>query len=218
MILTENQSKRLIILSGILIIISFVITGNMYRNTDNLKNNLNFSIEHDTNIKKSNWKNITDNIVRNYGLDKSFVEIANFKNRDGINYDNISTQYWNIYLKNNNNPDYNIADEKSIEEVKKNGYKFTDSNTEIIYYPNINKFKIGNIELSDKAFADKNEIPSNILSKESLNIFETQKEIMEYNNKFVRSYIRFEKRDKIKRQIENDINYNGFFNVIRKWG
>lgn len=218
MILTENQSKRLIMLSGILIIISFVITGNMYRNTDNLKNNLNFSIEHDTNIKKSNWKNITDNIVRNYGLDKSFVEIANFKNKDGINYDNISTQYWDIYLKNNNNPDYNIADEKSIEEVKKNGYKFTDNNTEIIYYPNINKFKIGNIELSDKAFADKNEIPSNILSKESLNIFEIQKEITEYNDKLINSYIPFEKRDKIKKQIENDINYNGIFNLIRKRG
>lgn len=218
MILTENQSKRLIILSGILIIISFVITGNMYRNTDNLKNNLNFSIKHDTNIKKSNWKNITDNIVKYYGLDKSFVEIANFKNRDGINYDNISTQYWDIYLKNNNNPDYNIADEKSIEEVKKNGYKFTDSNTEIIYYPNINKFKIGNIELSDKAFADRNEIPSNILSKESLNIFEIQKEITEYNDKLINSYIPSEKRDKIKKQIENDINYNGIFNLIRKRG
>lgn len=218
MILTENQSKRLIMLSAILIIISFVITGNMYRNTDNLKNNLNFSIEHDTNIKKSNWKNITDNIVKNYGLDKSFVEVANFANRDGINYDNISTQYWDIYLKNNNNPDYNIADEKSIEEVKKNGYKFTDNNTEIIYYPNINKFKIGNIELSDKAFADRNEIPSNILSKELSNIFEIQKEITEYNNKFVKSYIPFEKRDKIKKQIENDINYNGIFNLIRKRG
>lgn len=218
MILTENQSKRLIMLSGILIIISFVITGNMYRNTDNLKNNLNFSIEHDTNIKKSNWKNITDNIVKNYGLDKSFVEVANFANRDGINYDNISTQYWDIYLKNNNNPDYNIADEKSIEEVKKNGYKFTDNNTEIIYYPNINKFKIGNIELSDKAFADRNEIPSNILSKELSNIFEIQKEITEYNNKFVKSYIPFEKRDKIKKKIENDINYNGIFNLIRKRG
>lgn len=218
MILTENQSKRLIMLSAILIIISFVITGNMYRNTDNSKNNLNFSIEHDTNIKKSNWKNITDNIVKNYGLDKSFVEVANFANRDGINYDNISTQYWDIYLKNNNNPDYNIADEKSIEEVKKNGYKFTDNNTEIIYYPNINKFKIGNIELSDKAFADRNEIPSNILSKELSNIFEIQKEITEYNNKFVKSYIPFEKRDKIKKQIENDINYNGIFNLIRKRG
>lgn len=52
MILTENQSKRLIILSGILIIISFVITGDMYVNTNNLKNNLNFSTEHDSNIKK----------------------------------------------------------------------------------------------------------------------------------------------------------------------
>ena len=218
MILTENQSKRLIILSGILIIISFVITGNMYRNTDNLKNNLNFSTEHDNNIKKSNWSNITDNIVKNYGLDKSFVEVANFKNRDGINYDNISTQYWDIYLKNNNNPDYNIADEKSIEEVKRNGYKFTDSNTEIIYYPNIHKFKIGNIELSDKAFVDRNEIPSNILSKESLNIFEIQKKITEYNDKLINSYIPFEKRDKIKKQIENDINYNGIFNLIRKRG
>lgn len=218
MILTENQSKRLIMLSGILIIISFVITGNMYRNTDNLKNNLNFSTGHDNNIKKSNWKNITDNIVKYYGLDKSFVEIANFKNRDGINYDNISTQYWDIYLKNNNNPDYNIADEKSIEEVKKNGYKFTDNNTEIIYYPNINKFKIDNIELSDKAFVDKNEIPSNIVSKKSPNIFEIQKEITEYNDKLINSYIPFEKRDKIKKQIENDINYNGIFNLIRKRG
>lgn len=218
MILTENQSKRLIILSGILIIISFVITGNMYVNTNNLRNNLNFSTEHDNNIKKSNWSNITDNIVKNYGLDKSFVEVANFKNRDGINYDNISTQYWDIYLKNNNNPDYNIADEKSIEEVKKNGYKFTDSNTEIIYYPNINKFKIGNIEFSDKAFVNKNEIPSNIVSKESLNIFEIQKEITEYNDKLINSYIPFEKRDKIKKQIENDINYNGIFNLIRKRG
>lgn len=52
MILIENQSKRLIMLSGILIIISFVITGNMYRNTDNLKNNLNFSTEHDSSLKK----------------------------------------------------------------------------------------------------------------------------------------------------------------------
>lgn len=218
MILTENQSKRLIMLSGILIIISFVITGNMYRNTDNLKNNLNFSTEHDSNIKKSKWSNITNSIVKNYGLDKSFVEVANFKNRDGINYNNISTQYWDIYLKNNNNPDYNIADEKSIEEVKKNGYKFTDSNTEIIYYPNINKFKIGNIELSDKAFVDKNEIPSNIVSKKSPNIFEIQKEITEYNDKLINSYIPFEKRDKIKKQIENDINYNGIFNLIRKRG
>lgn len=218
MILTENQSKRLIILSGILLIISFVITGNMYVNTNNLRNNLNFSTEHDNNIKKSNWSNITNSIVKNYGVDKSFVEVANFKNRDGINYDNISTQYWDIYLKNNNNPDYNIADEKSIEEVKQNGYKFTDSNTEIIYYPNINKFKIGNIELSDKAFVNKNEIPSNIVSKESLNIFEIQKEITEYNDKLINSYIPFEKRDKIKKQIKNDINYNGIFNLIWKRG
>lgn len=218
MILTENQSKRLIMLSGILIIISFVITGNMYRNTDNLKNKLNFSTEHDSSIKKSNWSNITNNIAGHYGVNKSFVEVANFTNRDSINYDNISTQYWNIYLKNNNNPDYNIADEKTIEEVKKNGYKFNDNNTEIIYYPNINKFKIGNIELSDKAFADKNEIPSNILSKESLNIFEIQKEITEYNDKLINSYIPFEKRDKIKKQIENDINYKGIFNLIGKRG
>lgn len=211
MLLTEGKSRLLVGISVIFSILSFVILGNMYSKTQKLKENIMFSRQHNSNIEKNNWDNIRNNLVNTYKLDKDFIEIANYENNNGINYDNISTQYWEIYLKNNKNPDYNIADEKTIETVKKEGYKFSHNDLEIKYYPENKIFKIENIEISNKAYSEGYEIPSNIITDKQYDMLKIKPIITEYTEKLKKDYIKEKDRENIIKKIENDINYNGLF-------
>ena len=211
MLLTEGKSRLLVGISVIFSILSFVILGNMYSKTQKLKENIMFSRQHDSNIEKNNWDNIRNNLVNTYKLDKDFIEIANYENNNGINYDNISTQYWEIYLKNNKNPDYNIADEKTIETVKKEGYKFSHNDLEIKYYPESKTFKVENIEISNKAYSEGFEIPSTIITEKKYDMLKIKPLITEYTEKLKKDYIKEKDRGNVIKKIENDINYNGLF-------
>lgn len=211
MLLTEGKSRLLVGISVIFSILSFIILGNMYSNTQKLKENIMFSRKHDTDIKKNNWESIRNNLISTYKLDKDFIEIANYENNNGINYDNISTQYWEVYLKNNKNPDYNIADVKTIETVKKEGYKFSHNDLEIKYHPESKIFKIENIEISNKAYSEGYEIPSNIITDKQYDMLKIKPIITEYTEKLKKDYIKEKDRENIIKKIENDINYNGLF-------
>lgn len=211
MLLTEGKSRLLVGISVIFSILSFIILGNMYSNTQKLKENIMFSRKHDTDIKKNNWESIRNNLISTYKLDKDFIEIANYENNNGINYDNISTQYWEVYLKNNKNPDYNIADVKTIETVKKEGYKFSHNDLEIKYHPESKIFKIENIEISNKAYSEGYEIPSNIITDKKYDMLKIKPIITEYTEKLKKDYIKEKDRENITKKIENDINYNGLF-------
>lgn len=210
-LLTVGKSRLLVGISVIFSIISFVILGNMYSNTQKLKDNIMFSIQHNKNIQNHHWDNIRNNLISTYKLDRDFVEIANYENTNGVNYDNISTQYWEIYLKNNKNPDYNIADEKTIETVKKEGYKFSHNDLEIKYYPESKTFKVENIEISNKAYSEGFEIPSNIITAKKYDMLKIKPVITEYTEKLKKDYIKENDRENVIKKIENDINYNGLF-------
>lgn len=210
-LLTVGKSRLLVGISVIFSIISFVILGNMYSNTQKLNDNIIFSRKHDTDIQKNSWENIRNNLINTYKLDRDFVEIANYENANGVNYDNISTQYWEIYLKNNKNPDYNIADIKTIETVKKEGYKFSHNDLEIKYYPESKTFKVENIEISNKAYSEGFEIPSNIITAKKYDMLKIKPVITEYTEKLKKDYIKENDRENVIKKIENDINYNGLF-------
>ena len=211
MLLTEGKSRLLVGISVIFSILSFIILGNMYSNTQKLKENIMFSRQHDIDIQKNNWDNIRNNLISTYKLDRDFIEIANYENTNGINYDNISTQYWENYLKNNKNPDYNIADVKTIESVKKEGYDFLHNDLKIKYYPENKTFKVGNIEISNKAYSEGFEIPSNIITDKKYDMLKIKPVITDYTEKLKKDYIKEKDRENIIKKIENDINYNGLF-------
>lgn len=210
-LLTEGKSRLLVSISVIFSILSFVILGNMYSKTQKLKENIMFSRQHDIDIQKNHWDNIRNNLINTYKVNADFVEIANYENKDGINYDNISTQYWEIYLKNNKNPDYNIADEKTIEIVKKEGYKFSHNDLEIKYYPENKIFKVENIEISNKAYSEGFEIPSTIIKDKKYSILNVKSDITRYTETLKKDYIKEKDRENAIKKIENDINYNGLF-------
>lgn len=210
-LLTEGKSRLLVGISVIFSIISFVILGNMYSKTQKLKENIMFSRQHDTDIQKNSWDNIRNNLINTYKVNADFVEIANYENTNGINYDNISTQYWEIYLKNNKNPDYNIADEKTIEIVKKEGYKFSHNDLEIKYYPESKTFKVENVEISNKAYSEEFEIPSTIIKDKKYNMLNVKSTINKYTETLKKDYIKEKDREDVIKKIENDINYNGLF-------
>ena len=210
-LLTEGKSRLLVGISVIFSIISFVILGNMYSKTQKLKDNIIFSRQHDIDIQKNHWDNIRNNLINTYKVNADFVEIVNYENKDGINYDNISTQYWEIYLKNNKNPDYNIADEKTIEIVKKEGYKFSHNDLEIKYYPESKTFKVENVEISNKAYSEEFEIPSTIIKDKKYNMLNVKSTINKYTETLKKDYIKEKDREDVIKKIENDINYNGLF-------
>ena len=210
-LLTEGKSQLLVSISVIFSILSFVILGNMYSKTQKLKENIIFSRQHDIDIQKNHWDNIRNNLINTYKVNADFVEIANYENKDGINYDNISTQYWEIYLKNNKNPDYNIADEKTIEIVKKEGYKFSHNDLEIKYYPESKTFKVENVEISNKAYSEGFEIPSTIITNKKYDMLKIKPVITNYTEKLKKDYIKEKDRENVIKKIENDINYNGLF-------
>lgn len=210
-LLTEGKSRLLVSISVIFSILSFVILGNMYSKTQKLKENIMFSRQHDIDIQKNHWDNIRNNLINTYKVNADFVEIANYENKDGINYDNISTQYWEIYLKNNKNPDYNIADEKTIEIVKKEGYKFSHNDLEIKYYPESKTFKVENVEISNKAYSEGFEIPSTIITNKKYDMLKIKPVITNYTEKLKKDYIKEKDRENVIKKIENDINYNGLF-------
>lgn len=210
-LLTEGKSRLLVSISVIFSILSFVILGNMYSKTQKLKENIMFSRQHDIDIQKNHWDNIRNNLINTYKVNADFVEIANYENKDGINYDNISTQYWEIYLKNNKNPDYNIADEKTIEIVKKEGYKFSHNDLEIKYYPKNKIFKVENIEISNKAYSEGFEIPSTIIKDKKYSMLNVKYAVTRYTETLKKDYIKEKDRENVIKKIENDINYNGLF-------
>lgn len=210
-LLTEGKSQLLVGISVIFSILSFVILGNMYSNTQKLKENIMFSRQHDIDIQKNYWDNIRNNLINTYKVNADFVEIANYENKDGINYDNISTQYWEIYLKNNKNPDYNIADIKTIETVKKEGYKFSHNDLEIKYYPESKMFKVENIEISNKAYSEGFEIPSTIIKDKKYSMLNVKSAVTRYTETLKKDYIKEKDRENVIKKIENDINYNGLF-------
>lgn len=210
-LLTEGKSRLLVGISVIFSILSFIILGNMYSNTQKLKDNIMFSRQHDIDIQKNSWDNIRNNLINTYKVNADFIEIANYENTNGINYDNISTQYWEIYLKNNKNPDYNIADIKTIETVKKEGYKFSHNDLEIKYYPESKTFKIENIEISNKAYSEGFEIPSTIITEKKYDMLKIKPVITDYTEKLKKDYIKEKDRENVIKKIENDINYNGLF-------